>query len=764
MESSTVSSPEGSSPAGAVPPSRRRHRIEGAPILRHLSLWWKLMVIVVVLLLPTVLLLGDFLGESRREIARYGRNLCMNERTNALVATNRKVLELMAHFSGGAIEGNLSGDRDGTASLEARLSKACAGERESPRAQALFPELRLALEKLEGDPSDAPSINRAREVLRVLFRDLHGESLRGSGLDPLSVHLANASLRRIPDAVFRVETILDLSLADAMDLDQRLSLVGTVEQLAASVVDAERDLVAAGYLRDKGQGATLSTPMDVVFGRLGESTRLLVGSARRAARTDVLSPADKAVILAQAKGVHDALFASWDGLIGQRRGEDGEAVALREEVRNRTVLLVFMVVLVAAALVSVIVRSITTPLKMALHAATQLAAQNFAGEIEETRATDEVGQLLVAMRKMTLHLRGTIRSILEASRTLSATFERITQSGEKLSQGAATQSTDTNTTSASMGRIAEQIQQLSRTAIALSTSVEETTTSFDRMSDTLVRTSDNAQELLSSSQEAKGHLAGLAGNIGQVMQQSRSASEMSKAALSKVKEGSESLERSIAAIGGRAIEISKILRLIEEIADQTNLVALNAAIEAARAGDAGRGFAVVAEEVRRLAERSTLATHDIGSIIENVQKDVGAAVTLSGDVLSGMMTSIDKTATIIEASALASEREGESARQTLSVAEGMAGLAQQIASLARENASSAAEIVSSSHRIRALTGDMRVATMEQQKGAETVVESTESIAHVARQNLGVVEELNLAARSLASEAEALRTRMETFRV
>ena len=98
------------------------------------------------------------------------------------------------------------------------------------------------------------------------------------------------------------------------------------------------------------------------------------------------------------------------------------------------------------------------------------------------------------------------------------------------------------------------------------------------------------------------------------------------------------------------------------------------------------------------------------------------------------------------------------------MAEGMAGLAQQIASLARENASSAAEIVSSSHRIRALTGDMRVATMEQQKGAETVVESTESIAHVARQNLGVVEELNLAARSLASEAEALRTRMETFRV
>ena len=187
-------------------------------------------------------------------------------------------------------------------------------------------------------------------------------------------------------------------------------------------------------------------------------------------------------------------------------------------------------------------------------------------------------------------------------------------------------------------------------------------------------------------------------------------------------------------------------------------------MEAARAGEQGRGFAVVADEVKRLAERSAQATRDIGSIIEGVQKDVGAAVTLTDDVLVGMMASIDKTSTIIATSALATESQSEAARQTLKVAENMAGLAQQIAVAARENAGSAAEIVTAAQRMRSLTSSMLDATMEQKRGGETVVKSTESISEVARQNLQVVEHLNLAANELAAEAESLRKRMEAFNV
>jgi methyl-accepting chemotaxis protein len=377
---------------------------------------------------------------------------------------------------------------------------------------------------------------------------------------------------------------------------------------------------------------------------------------------------------------------------------------------------------------------------------------------------DEIGWLEHSMRQMVKNLRVIVSQISQSSRTVAISAEEISASSVQVSRGAEAQTSSTEETSATMVQMATQMQQLARNAEALAANVDETSTSIQQMGATLMQTAQNGEGLLQAVDEATTRLTAMIDSIGAIASRVHMVDEVSRRTVVDATASGNQLQSSIGSIATQADEIGKIVNVIEGIADQTNLLALNAAIEAARAGDAGRGFAVVADEVRRLAERSVLATQEIGEVIESVQRETRAAVQLMGTVLTGIVASIDKTSHLVAEAARATEEHATGAKDVLRMAGHMATCTRQIAASVRENAAGAQEITRAAQKMNHLTHQMSEAVTEQKRGGELVVNAVESVALVSRQNLAAVEQMTVAAKTLAEESEVLKQRVETFQV
>ena len=393
----------------------------------------------------------------------------------------------------------------------------------------------------------------------------------------------------------------------------------------------------------------------------------------------------------------------------------------------------------------------------------QVAKGDLTTEIK-SQSRDEIGWLEHSMRQMVKNLRQIASQITTSSRAVATSAEEIAASSTQMAKGAETQSSSTEETSSTMVEIASQMQLLAKNAEALAANVDQTSASIQQMSATLSQTARNGEILLGAVEQATGTLGAMISSVGSIANRVHQVDVVSQQSVADARQQGERLQESITSIGARSDEIGKIVKVIEGIADQTSLLALNAAIEAARAGDAGKGFAVVADEVRRLAERSMQATQEIGEVIETVQGDTRKAVSLMENVLAGIMGSIGKTSTLVAEVASAADEQAVGARKVLETVAEMSTLTRQIASSIKENAAGAEEINVAAQKMNQLTHQMSEAVSEQKRGGEMVVEAVESIALISRQNLVAVEQMSSAAKSLASESETLKQRVEIFQV
>lgn len=329
--------------------------------------------------------------------------------------------------------------------------------------------------------------------------------------------------------------------------------------------------------------------------------------------------------------------------------EVSEINAASRGILNTTLIVIGISILLGMLLVLWIIRSITVPLKR-LNDATERIAKGDLTEDIATKSQDELGQLSVSVNEMMHKLRDLIGGVIHSSQNVAAASQQISATTEQIASGSTEQA-----------NAALNMQELFR----------ELTTGINLVA----QNAEAAADLASQSTT-------IAGDGGIKINRSIESMNQVNAQMNHLEEDSH--------------RIGEIIEVIDDIAEQTNLLALNAAIEAARAGEQGRGFAVVADEVRKLAERSSEATKQITAIIKGMQENTRRSVLAvsdgvkqsvdTGSAFEEIIKTIKETAHKVDEIAAACEEQAAQTGEVLQAIESISSASQESAAASEETA------------------------------------------------------------------------------
>jgi methyl-accepting chemotaxis protein len=648
-------------------------------------------------------------------------------------------------------------------------------------------------------------------------------------LNQVRAQTLNLILENEPDKLAQIQQHLDL-LGD--EIDARFG------QVLATVVAEEKKIA----LQDaQGTWQEFSATVE------GELLPLVLAGQQEQAHhlADGVQRQRYERFLDQLSGMVDLLTLEIEEL------EESAAIT----VRNKALLSagvsasIFVIILLATLWLT---RAITRPLLRGVAFAQSVAGGDLSSLLE-VRGRDEIADLTGALNTMVLGLNGLVQRVGQSSAELTRISESIFDTSRRVVEAAQLQAGSVGETSSALSEIntsirevaggvdhlngsatentssilemAASIEEVAQNVETLASSVEEVSSSIAEMSASIRQVAASAVSLQEASDTTSASMAEMGSSIKQVEQNALSTAAIAEEVRRDAETGKEAVDSTIAGmeeirhasavtaevirtLSGKAENIGAILSVIDDVVDRINLLALNAAIIAAQAGEHGKGFAVVAGEIKELAERTGVSTREIATVIEGVQEEtrkavqtirqteaaVGEGEKLSqesgqrlGQIVSGVQRAsrqmheiarateeqsrgsqmirkaMDRIAEMVDQIAGATQQQEKASEQIMAASERMKGLTAQVKGSSREQSRASGNIARSTEAMAGMIRQIKIACDEQSKGSEQIVHAAEDIRGATAVNQDATRVLGTAVADLQEQTGNLQQEMDAFR-